>query len=39
MLLGTYQHSLDAKNRIVIPAKLMEELKGKLYIYPAASGT
>ncbi len=39
MLLGTYAHSLDAKNRIIIPSKLMEELKGRLYIYPAASGT
>ena len=26
MLLGTYQHSLDAKNRIIIPSKLMDEL-------------
>lgn len=39
MLLGTYTHSLDAKGRIIIPSKLMEELKGRLYIYPAASGT
>lgn len=39
MLLGTYQHSLDAKNRIIIPSKFMEELAGRLYIYPAAAGT
>ena len=39
MLLGTYTHTLDAKNRIIIPSKLMEELKGRLYIYPAASKT
>jgi len=39
MLLGTYQHSLDAKNRIIIPSKLMEELSGRLYMYPAAAGT
>lgn len=39
MLLGTYQHSLDAKNRIIIPSKLMDELAGRLYIYPAAAGT
>ena len=39
MLLGTYTHSLDAKNRIIIPSKLMDELEGKLYIYPAASGS
>ena len=38
MLLGTYTHSLDAKNRMIIPSKLMDELDGKLYIYPAASG-
>ena len=39
MLLGTYQHALDAKNRIIIPSKLMEELSGRLYIYPAANKT
>ena len=39
MLLGTYQHALDAKNRIIIPSKLMEELSGKLYIYPSANLT
>lgn len=39
MLLGTYQHALDAKNRIIIPSKLMDELSGKLYIYPAANKT
>ena len=39
MLLGTYQHALDAKNRIIIPSKLMDDLSGKLYIYPAANKT
>ena len=39
VLLGTYQHALDAKNRIIIPSKLMEELSGRLYIYPAANKT
>ena len=35
MLLGTYEHTLDVKNRIVIPSRLTEELHGKLYLYPA----
>lgn len=39
MLLGTYEHSLDTKNRLVIPSKLMEELRGKLYIYPATDNS
>ncbi|MBQ7600371.1 MAG: hypothetical protein IJU57_06855 [Clostridia bacterium] len=37
MLLGNYAHSLDTKNRIVIPSKMADELTGKLYIYPAIS--
>ena len=45
MLIGEYQHSLDAKNRIIVPSKLREDLGNKfiltkgldgcLYIYPA----
>lgn len=44
MLIGEYQHSLDAKNRMIVPSKLREDLGNKfvitkgldgcLYIYP-----
>ncbi|MGL4873641.1 MAG: division/cell wall cluster transcriptional repressor MraZ [Clostridium sp.] len=44
MFIGEYQHSLDIKNRITVPAKLKEGLQGKfvvtkgldhcLYVYP-----
>lgn len=44
MLMGKYQNSIDAKSRMIIPAKFREELKGNavltmgmdkcLYIYP-----
>jgi len=32
MLLGQYQHNLDEKNRLAIPAKLRRELNGSLII-------
>ena len=45
MLIGEYQHSLDSKNRMIVPSKLREDLGNKfiitkgldgcLYIYPA----
>ena len=35
MLLGTFHHSLDGKNRLVIPSKLAEELDGKLTVFPS----
>lgn len=44
MFIGEYQHSLDSKNRIVVPAKLREGLGSRfvitkgldecLYVYP-----
>lgn len=44
MFIGEYQHSLDSKNRIIVPAKLREGLGSKfvitkgldgcLYVYP-----
>ena len=35
MLLGRVTHSLDAKNRIIIPSKFAEELHGKLTLFPS----
>ena len=32
MLLGQYEHNLDQKNRLAIPAKLRHGLKGKIII-------
>ena len=32
MLIGTYEHSMDAKNRIIMPAKFREELGDKFYL-------
>lgn len=48
MFIGEYQHSLDSKNRIVVPAKLREGLGSRfvitkgldecLYVYPLEEG-
>ena len=35
MLLGRVTHSLDAKNRIIIPSRFAEELHGKLTLFPS----
>lgn len=36
MLMGSYQHNIDAKNRVIIPAKFREELGEVFY---ATKGT
>ena len=32
MLMGTYSHSLDAKGRLIVPAKIREELGERFYL-------
>ena len=32
MLMGTYQHNIDSKGRVIMPAKFREELGGAFYI-------
>ncbi|MBE6554669.1 MAG: cell division/cell wall cluster transcriptional repressor MraZ [Ruminococcaceae bacterium] len=39
MLFGEYRHSLDAKNRVSIPAKLREELGENFFIVRSIRGT
>lgn len=38
MLLGEYEHSIDTKGRIAMPAKLREELGGKFIITKGLDG-
>jgi len=37
-MIGEYQHSIDAKNRLFIPAKFREELGGSFYITKGPDG-
>ena len=38
MFIGEYQHSLDSKNRIIVPSKLREELGSKFVITKGLDG-
>lgn len=38
MFIGEYQHSLDSKNRMIVPAKLREELGSKFVITKGLDG-
>jgi MraZ protein len=38
IFLGTYKHSLDAKNRLSLPAKLVDKLSKEVYISKGFDG-
>ena len=38
MFIGEYSHSLDSKNRIIVPAKLRDELGNKFFITKGLDG-
>lgn len=38
MLIGEYQHTIDAKNRVIVPAKFREDLGSLFYVTKGLDG-
>lgn len=38
MLIGTYQHNIDAKSRVIVPAKFREDLGQHFYVTKGLDG-